>query len=515
MKKTRIFSILAATAFIVCSCSTDKDMVPADNQGECITVAQADVDDFVFGTDTRTTISNTGTFTWTKNDAIGVWPTLVPDEPASQVQFKTTAGGASTATFSGSGWGLLYNRKYFAYFPYKAAAQQDLVSGTYSLSQTQTANDNTAHLGANDVMYSSATAPEEGNLAHFQFHHFGSLLKLVITVPEESKNNVFTQVELETAQPMFTQGYSFNPTADDPVITATSQADTYTLKLGSSGKGFAPVDGKLTVWFHLAPVDLSGQEIKVTALDNYGKYSGALQGADFQSGHARMCEVSVATEAMDAKDLLVDMGLPSGILWAKSNMGRSGLSIDETALGDYYGWGELEPYYTACTVSGETLSATWRDGFGSGYVQSSYNKNSTISGTYTTDGALLSLEDDAAYKTLGEGWRIPSIAQFEELAANCSFATATVNGVSGIMATSSKNGNTLFFPANGYVDGNSKVSGYVSGSIGPRFWLADCYSETQAYQQLINMSSSNKLDHDTPKNKWRGTPLRPIYVPQE
>jgi len=514
MKKTIIFSILAATAFMVSSCSKDLDPVQAQNQGECITVAQADVDDFIFGFDTKTAISNTGTFTWAKNDALGVWPTPVPDEPASQVQFKTTAGGAKSATFSGSGWGLLYNRKYYAYFPYKAAAQQDLVEGTYSLSQTQTANDNTSHLGANDVMYSSATAPEEGNQAHFQFHHFGSLLKLVITVPEESQSNKFTQVELKTAEPLFTQGYSFNPTSDEPVMTATSQADTYTLKLGSSGSGFVPVEGELTVWFHLAPVDLTGKEITVTAYDNYGVYSGTLQGADFKSGHARKCSVTVAAATVDPKDLLVDMGLPSGILWAKSNLTIGGLPLDEAALGDYYGWGELEPYYSTCTVNGETLTATWKSGYSSGYVQGNYNKDGTIRGTYTTDGALLTLEDDAAYKTLGEGWRIPSIAQFDELAANCSFATATVNGVSGIMATSNRNGNTLFFPANGYVDGNSKVSGYVSGSIGPRFWLADCKSADQAYQQLINMSSNNKLDHDTPKNKWRGTPIRPIYIPE-
>jgi len=514
MKKTIIFSILAAAAFMVSSCSKELEPVQAQNQGECITVAQADVDDFIFGFDTKTAISNTGTFTWAKNDALGVWPTPVPDEPASQVQFKTTAGGAKSATFSGSGWGLLYNRKYYAYFPYKAAAQQDLVEGTYSLSQTQSANDNTSHLGANDVMYSSATAPEEGNLAHFQFHHLGSLLKLVITVPEESKSNKFTQVELKTAEPLFTQGYSFNPTSDEPVMTATSQADTYTLKLGSSGSGFVPVEGELTVWFHLAPVDLSGKEITVTAYDNYGVYSGTLQGAGFKSGHARKCSVTVAAATVDPKDLLVDMGLPSGILWAKSNLTIGGLPLDESVLGDYYGWGELEPYYSTCTVNGETLTATWKSGYSSGYVQGNYNKNSTISGTYTSDGALLTLEDDAAYKALGEGWRIPSIAQFDELAANCSFATATVNGVSGIMATSNRNGNTLFFPANGYVDGNSKVSGYVSGSIGPRFWLADCKSADQAYQQLINMSSDNKLDHDTPKNKWRGTPIRPIYIPE-
>lgn len=512
MKKTIILSILAATAFMISSCSKELETVQTENQGECITVAQADVDDFIFGMDTRTVISNTGTFTWTKNDAIGVWPTPVPGEPASQVQFKTTTGGAQSATFSGSGWGLLYNRMYYAYYPYKAAAQQDMVSGTYSLSQTQTANNNTAHLGANDVMYSSATAPEEGNLAHFQFHHLGSLLKLVITVPEESTGNIFTQVDLKTDEPLFTQGYSFNPTDDEPVLTATSQADTYTLKLGSGGSGFVPVEGELTVWFHLAPVDLTGKDITVTVYDNYGKYSGTLQGAAFKSGHARNGQVSVTAVAADLKDLMVDLGLPSGILWAKSNLTTGGLPLDGTVLGDYYAWGETEPYYSSLKVNGEgDITVTWKSGY-DGYTQNSYNIN-TKRGTYTSNGDILSLDDDAAHVVLGDKWRIPTLDELLELGQNCNMASATLNGVSGVTFTSKTNGNSIFLPLNGYINGTT-FKGYTSNSPGARFWTSSCVSATTATQQYC-ASSSPSLNYDQPKDKWRGTPIRPVYDPAQ
>lgn len=510
MKKTSIFSILVATVFVVCSCSGDRDFAPAEVQGECIRVAQAEVDQFIFGKDTKTVISNTGTFTWTKNDAIGVWPELVPDEPASQVQFKTSTGGASSATFSGSGWGLLYNRKYYAYYPYKAAAQQDLVTGTYALTQTQTANDNTSHLGANDVMYSSATAPQEGNQAYFRFHHLGSLLKLVITVPEGSKSNKFTQVELQTAQPMFTKGYSFNPTADEPVLTATSQSDTYTLNLGSNGSGFAPVDGQLTVWFHLAAVDLTGQEIKVTVYDNYGKYSGILQGADFKGGHARRCQVTVDAVAPDLEDLMVDLGLPSGILWAKSNLTVGGLPLDETVLGDYFAWGEPQPYYSSLKVNGENnITVTWKSGY-DGYTSASYAKN-TSRGTYTA-GQKLSLADDAAHVILGDNWRMPSIDDLKELGDNCTFSQATVNGVKGVKVTSKSNSNYIFLPSNGYISGTT-FKGYTSNSPGARFWLTDCAGDGTAYQQYT-AEGSPELNYGTAKDKWRGTPIRPVYVPE-
>ena len=515
MKRNSILSLLAISAALFASCSNENVLFEADEH-ESLNSARMTVDDFVFDNVTRAAISNTGAFSWTKSkDVIGVWPTLAPgeEEIASQVQFKAGSGGTASAVFSGTGWGLMPDRKYFAYYPYKESAHANLVTGNYGISYTQSANNNTSHLSSNVIMYTSATAPAAKDTAKFQFHHFGSIIKMDITVPDQIKDNVIKQVEISTDEQLFMQGYAFNPCADEPKMESTSTVNSLTLKLGSNGAGFKPVDGKISVWFLIGPVDLTGKQIKVSLLDAYGLYTGTVEGVNQKSGLAHLYELTVSAGDgdVDYKSLTVDLGLPSGILWAKSNLTRNGLPMDETMIGDFYGWGELEPYYSSITINSESsVNYTWKSGY-TGYVQASYNKAGTIKGTYTSNTAQLGREDDAASVKLGENWRMPSIADFDELAANCTFTGTTVNGVAGTLATSNKNGNTVFFPATGYIDGTT-MKGYTSGSAGARFWLTDCESATQARQQYFSNSSPAK-EYASPKDKWRGTPIRPIYVP--
>ena len=511
MKKIYFLSVLAAGLFTFSSCNNDNVFTQTGIDGdEVITDLVVTADDFI--PQTRTSISNTLAFTWAQNDKIGVFPSKEPEDltPSSQVLFTATSGGAGTATFNGSGWGLMPNRKYYAYFPYSAQAVDTLVKFTYKSSATQTADNATSHLGANDLMYTAATAPAAGNTAQFQFHHLSSIMKIEITVPQTSANMKFSKVIVECADSVFPYVVSFNPTANDVKDNIESYINKLELTLGSNGAGFTPTDGKLSVWFMVGAADLSGKTFNISTYDGRNKLAGSFVGAEQKSGRAHLYE---ATVIRLNPENTVDLGLPSGTLWAFSNLTATGLAATETALGDYYAWGELTPYYTSASISGETLTATWKDGYSDGYVQANYNKGGTITGTYTTKGALLQLEDDAAHATLGGNWRMPSIADADELNENCTISSKTINDVSGILFTSKINGNAVFFACNGYIDGNSKVSGYVSGSKGPRFWLRDCNSSTKAYQQLINMSSNNKFDHDNEKNKWRATPIRPIYVP--
>ena len=516
MKRFNIISLFAISAALFTSC--DNESIIQQNDGnECLNSARMAVDDFMFDNATRAAISNLGAFTWTKTkDLIGVWPTLEAGEEdiASQVQFKAGTGGSSTAIFTGSGWGLMPNRKYYAYYPYKANAKANLVTGTYGISSTQSGNNVTSHLASNIVMYTSATAPAAKDTAKFQFHQFGSIIKMDISVPDEISRNVMKQVVISTDDSLFIRDFSYNPSTDEPTLTAVSKVNELTLKLGSSGAGFQPVNGKISVWFLVGPVDLTGKKIKVSLLDSYGMYTGYVEGVDQKSGMAHLYELSVSAGGgeIDYKDLTVDLGLPSGIRWAKSNLTIGGLPMDETQIGDFYGWGELEPYYSSITINSESsVSYTWKSGY-SGYVQASYNKSGSINGTYTSNTAQLGRADDAASVKLGDNWRMPSIADLEELAANCTFSGTTVNGVAGTLATSNNNGNTIFFPATGYLDGTS-MKGYTSGSAGARFWLTDCESDTKARQQYFS-NSSPVLEYASPKDKWRGTPIRPIYVPE-
>ena len=147
----------------------------------------------------------------------------------------------------------------------------------------------------------------------------------------------------------------------------------------------------------------------------------------------------------------VDLGLPSGTLWATCNVGAN--SPEE--YGDHFAWGEIEPknFY-------DWITYKWCNG--SNY---SLTKYCTDSSHGTIDGKTeLDLEDDAAWVNWGPSWRIPSHSQQEELHAYCYGQKTTINGVNGYLLTG-PNGNTIFFPMAGQFCYNS-----VSESIDGAYW---------------------------------------------
>lgn len=143
----------------------------------------------------------------------------------------------------------------------------------------------------------------------------------------------------------------------------------------------------------------------------------------------------------------VDLGLPSGTLWAKTNVG----AMEETETGFYFAWGETEGYYTACQIPSKK-KFNWDDyKFGS---RSPFSK-------YDNDGeeTVLDLEDDAARANWGGDWHMPTVEQFDEL-FNTDYVTNEWvtnyqgSGINGRLFTSVSNGNTLFIPAAGvYLNG--------------------------------------------------------------
>lgn len=142
----------------------------------------------------------------------------------------------------------------------------------------------------------------------------------------------------------------------------------------------------------------------------------------------------------------VDLGLPSGTLWAKMNVGAS----SETDYGLYFAWGETEGY-TASQIPSEK-KFNWDDyKFGNRSPFSKYDND--------YEETALDLEDDAASVNMGGEWHMPTVEQFDEL-FNTDYVTNEWvtdyqgSGISGRLFTSVNNGNTLFIPAAGvYLDG--------------------------------------------------------------
>ena len=137
----------------------------------------------------------------------------------------------------------------------------------------------------------------------------------------------------------------------------------------------------------------------------------------------------------------VDLGLPSGTLWATCNIGAS---IPEE-FGDYFAWGETIPkgrYYWDNYKWINTDAAGYR-----GWTKYCLSIHLGYKG-YHDDKTELDPEDDAATANWGLSARMPSEEQIQELVNYCNWQWILRNGVYGQLVTG-PNGNTIFLPAAG------------------------------------------------------------------
>jgi len=155
----------------------------------------------------------------------------------------------------------------------------------------------------------------------------------------------------------------------------------------------------------------------------------------------------------------VDLGLPSGLLWATCNVGAT----NPEDYGDYFAWGEIEPYY-ADGHSQDSTCSNWRNmttGAGNtditGYDWHTYNQGGSddfvewATPPYNSNN-VLKPERDAAHVNWGGDWRMPTKEEWKELRDNTTSKWTTQNGVYGRLFTSTVAGYTeasLFLPADG------------------------------------------------------------------
>lgn len=136
----------------------------------------------------------------------------------------------------------------------------------------------------------------------------------------------------------------------------------------------------------------------------------------------------------------VDLGLPSGTKWAKTNIG----AMWETSPGVYVAWGETKAKKMYNFGDYKYCNATNDDG-----TLKSLSKYVTYSTIGTVDNLTqLDCDDDVALQEWGNGWRMPTLTDFNELLKNCTITNDTVNNVAGTRFTG-PNGNSIFLPWHG------------------------------------------------------------------
>ncbi|MBO4820414.1 MAG: hypothetical protein J5548_03000, partial [Prevotella sp.] len=138
----------------------------------------------------------------------------------------------------------------------------------------------------------------------------------------------------------------------------------------------------------------------------------------------------------------IDLGLPSGTLWADCNVGAN----TPEEYGDFYAWGETKPKTT--------------------YSWSNYLYASGSSSTVQDIGThIAGTQYDTATAVWGREWVMPTHDQAKELISKCTVSLATVNNVRGVRFKG-PNGNSIFFPMTGY----KYDSSYSSEGSQAYFW---------------------------------------------
>ena len=203
----------------------------------------------------------------------------------------------------------------------------------------------------------------------------------------------------------------------------------------------------------------------------------------------------------------IDLGLPSGLLWAETNIGA------ETAYdnGNYYAWGETSPkqIYTDSTY---TTLGEW--GYSDVYEKFAltYTKYNSTDCKYVLENT-----DDAAYVNWGTSCRMPTQSEWDELtnAENCTWAWINRTNSDGktihcYKVVSNKNNQTIYLPASGYRRGNNL---YYYGSYG-NYWSRDRSKfNSDPYSLKFNNSGAAYSGLNLESLRYYGFTIRSVAEP--
>ena len=477
-------ALLTLSALVACGEDAAVDESLNLSNGKTLESISITGKDFQVDGATRSSVvvDNAGVnFLWAANDTVGIFP-----NSGSQAEFAMEEGvGMQTATFNGGGWALKHSATYSAYYPYNFYNRDLTKIPVKYEGQTQDGNAATTHLGAYDYMAASVATPSNGAVA-FDMQHMGALVMLQTNLDEAK---TLTSVALKANDAVFTTAGTMDLSVVNPAITAASTTNTFTIALSN----FTVAKNETsTIYFMLAPTNLVGETLEITLSDEHGDYiKYEVAGKNFVAGTAYAYfltdgEKFGASIPVNA----VDLGLPSGTLWADRNVGAD----SPEAYGDYFAWGEVTP-------KSEYNWSTYRWCNGSSSSMTKYCINSSYG---TVDGkTVLDLEDDAAYVNMGSEWRMPTRAEQDELSNNCTWTWTTQNGVKGYKVTGD-NGNSIFLSAAGYRD-NSNLGG--AGSFGG-YWSSSLYeSKSYCAYELDFISGMYYWDY---YDRYCGRPVRAV-----
>ena len=205
-------------------------------------------------------------------------------------------------------------------------------------------------------------------------------------------------------------------------------------------------------------------------------------------------ELDKPKPTINDNEVYVDLGLPSGTLWAKCNLGAKA----ETDFGKFFQWGDTQGYEGV-----DEHQFSWEDyKFGNYDSLTKYNN---------TDGlTLLETSDDPVFAATSGQASMPTKAQLEELVNNTNHEWVRLeNGVNG-MKFINKNDDTkyIFIPAAGNCYDGSHLG---VGSWG-RVWSASRNGSNAIYAWYMYFDAGDVSM--SVSGRCFGFSVRGVVVPQ-
>lgn len=217
------------------------------------------------------------------------------------------------------------------------------------------------------------------------------------------------------------------------------------------------------------------------------KYGNARLTVQTQKGHRH----SIYVVAPKGKMQAVDLGL--SVLWADRNIGAAMPECD----GYYYTWGDIDESLHNYVPGEYKFGSSWESYY-------KYSANDNI--------RTLQNGDDPVYVSLGNGWRMPTKAEVEELLSKkngAEWEKYERNGVKGYVV--SRNGNSIFLPAYGYMMGYDLYQDQPGEGY---FWTRDIF-KTAAWKweqaNCLYIRNSEDPFYGVMNNqRYHGITIRPV-----
>ena len=488
MKRCLILAIGAAVA-VASGCDTEVNPDSELDSGHSITLRVSD-------SQTRAIFDPYGHFHWQTGDKIGV-STVGSTELGALALDHTASGNVVTGTepvyFSGNLNGAIGS---YAVYPYSASHRISGQTLTYNLpsSYTYSSVDENYYTQGSESYGNSANPPAWGTITSDADELSTELRHLcgVLCVRIDKMPTTDGYVTL-TADRKIAGNFTVDLSAETPELTTSTETATtdnsvtitYRAVAGQSGIFYFP----LPVGSYNVTLTLGFQKVPTTVM-----YSRTTASRKLEISRTDMKKLSVTYDTMAKKGYhtydghkFIDLDLPSGTLWAETNVGASGIY----GIGRFYTWGETE-------------------------IKTCYSDPGSYSKYNGTDKlSALENEDDAACVNWGSFCRMPTKAQFEEL-INSEYCTMEGDGKNGVWFKSISNGTSVFFPYTGYKynDVNPSIG------LGGYYWSREINTDddplvkayTHAYGLCVHVYDDTIEAKTVSDSRWGGYAVRAVIA---